>query len=664
MPSLKTAISRLVAICCRLQPALRTQIALLGIVGVAVTGAICIAGLKYAAQVQNESDLTNRFRSHLASLSENFLGSQQLAAEFLRKRDQASIDRLAESTRKQLADLDPIEAFVAELPEGDALKDAGSLRAGVNLYSTRFNNVVSAQRILGLNEHEGLQDKLREAVRQLEARLGQLDQPQLTVLMLMMRRHEKDFMLRREEKYGDELTKRVSEFEAALAASDLAADAKAELKKLVASYQASFNAFMVSQEALDDQVDDLAEIYGRNRPILMKAILAADARVASAEQRASRFREVLGWGVGLCTLVIGMLAVLFGHRIGKLITRMTGAMRELAAGRLDVTLPGLGRADEIGEMARAVEAFKVKSGERAQAEVEARLEQDRLTELQRKAELAKLAHSFEAAVGGVIGNLSSAAAELEGSAQSLTGTAHDTEEFSAKVASASEEASGNVRLVAAATEQMRASVSEIGRHVEESAAIAKAAVRQAEETDHRMQRLSEAAHKIGRVVELITTIAQQTNLLALNATIEAARAGDAGRGFAVVAHEVKSLATQTASATSEIGEQIAGIRAATRESADALAGIGDFIGRISQIASTIAAAIEQQGAATNDIARNVQQAAEMTTQVASNVRQVAGSASKTGAASSQVLTSANSLAQSSHALKSEVDSFLAGVRSS
>lgn len=662
MPVLNNAMTSLSRIFRRLRPSLRTQIALLGIVGVITTGALSLAGLNYAAHVQTKSDLATRFSARLASLSEGFLESQQLAAEFLRKPDEASIDKHKEGIKNQLADLDQIQSYVAGLPEGDPLKDVAFLGTGVNLYTTRFHNVVSAQRVLGLNENEGLQGKLRNAIRELETRLAQLDQPRLTMLMLMMRQHEKDFMLRHDEKYGDELTKRVSDFEAALGASNLTADVRAELKKLVDAYRASFSAFLVSQQAQDDQVDDLGQIYGRNRPILMKAITIADARAVAATERASRFREVLRWGIGLCTLAIGLIAILVGQRITRLITRMTSAMRELADGQFEITLPGLGRSDEIGEMARAVETFKIRANEKAEAELEARIDQDRLLEVRRKADLATLASSFEAAVGGVIATLSSASTELESSARSLTGTAHDTQEFSAKVASASEDASRNVQLVAAATEQMMASVSEIGRQVEESAAIAKEAVLQAEQTDQRMKRLSEAAQKVGRVVELITTIAQQTNLLALNATIEAARAGDAGRGFAVVAHEVKSLATQTANATSEIGEQVAGIQAATRESADALTGIGDFIGRISQIASSIAVSIEQQGAATKDIAQNIQHAAKMTTQVAGNVRQVASSALKTDAASSELLTSANTLAQSSDHLQQEVDRFLVGIR--
>ncbi|MEK9285456.1 methyl-accepting chemotaxis protein [Bradyrhizobium sp. ISRA442] len=338
-------------------------------------------------------------------------------------------------------------------------------------------------------------------------------------------------------------------------------------------------------------------------------------------------------------------------------------MRQLAAGQFDVTLPGLGRSDEIGDMAQAMEEFKVRSREKLQEELAANQEQDRAAAKRRKAELGELASTFEYAVSGVIDTMSSASTELEASARELTDTAHVTREISDNVASASEEASANVQLVAAATEEMMASASEMGRQVEQSTEIAKGAVRQAEETDRRMKQLSAAAIKVGGVVDLIATIARQTNLLALNATIEAARAGGAGRGFAVVAVEVKSLATQTANATVEIGERIADIQAATLESVSAITDIGNSIGRISQIASAVAVAIDQQGAVTKDIAQNIQRAAAMSTAVAGNIRQVAQKASVTGASSSQVLTSANVLARTSLRLKVEADDFLAGIRS-
>ncbi|WP_027583314.1 hypothetical protein [Bradyrhizobium sp. Ai1a-2] len=219
----------------RLRPSLKTQIAMLGIGGVLVISATCLGGLYYAARLQRESDDTARFRAQLSSLSEGFLESQQITTRFLRTRNEALVKLHADRIQQELAELDKIEAFAATAPEGDPIRQAGSLRSGINLYATRFQNIVGAQRILGLSESDGLQGKLRGAVQQIESRLAQLDQPQLSILMLTMRRHEKDFILRGEEKFGDQLNEREADFETALAQSGLAADAKCMFRGIVST---------------------------------------------------------------------------------------------------------------------------------------------------------------------------------------------------------------------------------------------------------------------------------------------------------------------------------------------------------------------------------------------------------------------------------------------
>ena len=304
-------------------------------------------------------------------------------------------------------------------------------------------------------------------------------------------------------------------------------------------------------------------------------------------------------------------------------------------------------------------AMKLEAEERAAAEKKAAQEK---ADGERKAVMRKLADEFEQAVGKIVDNVSTTSMELESAAGSMSKTAETTEQLSAAVASASEESSTNVQSVSAATDEMAASVSEISRQVQESSRIANEAVAQAEKTDARISDLSHAAGRIGDVIKLITAIAEQTNLLALNATIEAARAGAAGKGFAVVAQEVKQLAAQTAKATDEIRGQIAGMQTATQESVAAIKEIGETIGRISQIATTVASAVEEQGASTQEIARNVQQAAQGTAQVTGNITEVTRGASETGSAASQVLQSAQSLSTESNHLKMEVAKFLATVR--
>jgi methyl-accepting chemotaxis protein len=381
----------------------------------------------------------------------------------------------------------------------------------------------------------------------------------------------------------------------------------------------------------------------------------------SASEMAMAEWESMALGIG--TMLLLILTSIFSYfTIGRPMRALSVSMDELAGGNFAVVLPGLGRKDELGAVAGAVEKFKVVSEQKARDEAEARIKQDQIAAQQRKAEMVKLADSFEAAVGEIVETVSSASTELEASAGTLTSTAERAQEVTTMVAAASEEATTNVQSVASATEELSSSVNEISRQVQESARMAREAVEQARTTNDRVGELSKAAARIGDVVELINTIAGQTNLLALNATIEAARAGEAGRGFAVVASEVKALAEQTAKATGEIGQQITGIQGATQESVGAIKEISGTIERLAEIASAIAAAVEEQGAATQEISRNVQQAAQGTQQVSSNITDVQRGASETGSASDEVLSAAQSLSSDSNRLKLEVGKFLDSVR--
>jgi len=440
----------------------------------------------------------------------------------------------------------------------------------------------------------------------------------------------------------------------------------AEITAELEAYKTNFTKFVENTAkiaALSEKMNGAATSVTQEAKVIKDGLLVRQTQLAkesaTAAHSTSRFVTALGAG----GIVFGaLLAWMLGRGISRPMVGMCDAMRQLAGGNFDVVLPGLGRKDEIGEMAGAVEEFKMRAVAKAQSEAEERETQSKSANAARSAELHRFADDFETAVGVIVSSVSSSASQLESSATILTRTVETAQELSGKVAGASEEASANVQSVAAATEELSASVNEIGRQVKESSRIAAAAVSQAEATDVRIAKLSRAAQEIGDVVKLITAIAEQTNLLALNATIEAARAGDAGRGFAVVASEVKSLASQTAKATDEISSHIAGMQEATQESVSAIKEIGETIGQISKIAGNIAAAIEQQGTATTEIARNVQSAASGTLEIAEGISEVNRGASETGTASGEVLNSAQTLAIESTRLRQELDVFMANIR--
>ena len=439
-----------------------------------------------------------------------------------------------------------------------------------------------------------------------------------------------------------------------------------EAKGFLAAYQKALKQLVENSKTVADLV---TEMKGSAGAISQGASAMKDDLVAEQQRLEAQSNDIVGQTEKLIivlaiggTLLGAAFAVLLGRGISRPMIAMCRAMRELAAGNFDVVLPGLGRKDELGEMAGAVEEFKMQAVAKAERDAAAQDAQNREASAARRVELIRFADDFETAVGSIVSNVSASAVHLEQAAGTLTRTAETTQGLSSHVAGASEVASTNIQSVASATEELSVSVDAIGKQMRESNRIAEDAVKQAQQTDARIGKLSRAAQEIGDVVKLITAIAEQTNLLALNATIEAARAGDAGRGFAVVASEVKSLASQTAKATEDISNHIAGMQDATAESVAAIKEIGATIGQISTIATSITSAVEQQGAATQEIARSVQSVAQGTREAASNIVEVNRGATETGSASEEVLSAAKALSSESTRLRAELDRFMQNIR--
>ena len=387
----------------------------------------------------------------------------------------------------------------------------------------------------------------------------------------------------------------------------------------------------------------------------------ATGRQHVADAQDSAFVTSLLSKGGFFLLTVGVLFWVLNTLLTKPVHAMTDAMDRLAHGDLDAEVPEVGREDEIGQMAAAVQVFKDNAIEVKRLEAE-QAEQGRIAEEKKRQMMLVMANDFETSVGGVVETVSTAASQMQNSASMLSSNAEQTSNLSSNVAASSEEASTNVQTVASAAEELSSSISEISRQVSESTRIAGDAVVEVEGANAKVQSLDEAAQRIGEVVAMITDIADQTNLLALNATIEAARAGEAGKGFAVVASEVKNLANQTGKATEDIANQVSGIQLATQEAVEAISSIGATINRVNEITSAIAAAVEEQGAATQEIARNVEQAAAGTGEVSHNISSVNQAASETGASAEQLLNSASELSDQADVLHREVDRFLTNIR--
>ncbi|PHK93785.1 methyl-accepting chemotaxis protein [Pseudoroseomonas rhizosphaerae] len=383
---------------------------------------------------------------------------------------------------------------------------------------------------------------------------------------------------------------------------------------------------------------------------------------ASARSNAEGFQS---FTVVLCAAALALITAIAWWCIASIrpLRRLTLSMRALAAGDLGAQVPSTGRRDETGDIARAVEVLKANAVEKVRLDSQM-ADMAKRAALEKHATMEALAASFERTVGGIVGHLATEATRMEGTAQAMTASAGQARQQAEVVGVSAAEASGSVHTVAVAAEQLSASIHEISRQVAQSAQITGQAVSDAQRTDHTVRALAESASRIGKVVGLISNIAGQTNLLALNATIEAARAGDAGKGFAVVASEVKTLAAQTAKATEEISAQIIAIQETTNEAVEAIRGIVARVGEVGEIATTIAMAVKEQGSATTEIARSAQQTARASQDVTTTITTVGRTASETGTASKAVLEAAAGMTRQTRKLSTEVNEFMAVLRSS
>ena len=643
---------------------IRTRLFLL--VGLAIVGlgGICGAYLVGDAVVTQAERRLAEY-DHIADLGQ---GIQKSAQQMRRYEKDFLLQKQPRFVALYFKTETDVGKLLAELAGDD---QAGPVREyikqlvdGIAKHKTQFETLVREYEAMGYSPDDGLQGLLVLSGQVIEARASEVGNPALEAKLRQAQVAEKDYMLRGGPAPYAEFKARAEEFKALLGKAGLDSSARGTLQGALDSYLGSMESYVQSAEKISGIVKSMGDIFAAIEPNFDKIDAftvagAEEARHTAATARDS-IRMVIIAASAVIILVFSLAGFTMARAIVKPIVSLTDCMARLARKDWTADIPALDRKDEVGQMARAVDVFK-QSG----------IENERLLAAQQAEETMKAARQrsidshiaeFDRMIGDALQTVSAASEELQATAQSMTATAEETQRQATAVAAASEQATTNVQTVAAASEELASSISEIGRQVTESVNIATQAVSEAERTNRQIQGLAEAAQKIGDVVKLINDIAGQTNLLALNATIEAARAGDAGKGFAVVASEVKSLATQTAKATEEISAKIAEMQSATESSVTAIGAIGGTIVRINEIATTIASAVEQQGAATAEIANNAQQVSHGTREVSSNIVNVTQAVSETGSASAQVLSSAMALAKQSETLRSQVDGFLTNIR--
>lgn len=642
------------------------QISLIGLA--ALTIFVVVAGVLFVADAQRQSaeeaaESALQDRLLVDSIAKEFLNARRREKDFLLRLEEQFAEDHAETVEdvrsglQKLADAPTMAQFDAEI---DAIMNS------FGAYADKFVAIANLQREIGLSEKDGLLGSLRASVHNVEEELSKFNADKLTIIMLMMRRHEKDFLARIDPKYVDRIDARLAEFGPQLAATPQIPSAeKQKITELMNAYVRDFKALAERILLKQQELVLLSDYYAAAEPVLDKlgdeitAIEQTSKAQAAEIAKRSLMITVIMFVVGAIALIA--MSWILARTISGAIAGLTNKMGRLAENDFDVDINEVERSDEIGTMGRAVLIFRENGIERQKLEAIQKAEDEK-----RRVRLEtqeRYIREFDTAVVSVMAEVGTAVQQLHSASNVLRSSAETASNQSMVVSAGTEEASSNVQLVATAATELSASINEISSQVTETSSMAQSATERARNTNENIQGLNDAALKIGEVIGLISDIAGQTNLLALNATIEAARAGDAGKGFAVVASEVKNLANQTGKATEDITNQINGIQQATGLAVEAIDEIVRMISDISERAAAVAAAVEEQTVATSEISQNVEQAAAGTEEISAAMQGVSGAVADTNVAANDVHGSATNLGTQSESLQGQISGFLERMRS-
>jgi methyl-accepting chemotaxis protein len=540
-----------------------------------------------------------------------------------------------------------------------------------------FGKLVEIQRQLGFDENSGIQGQLRQDIHTVEQQLNYLltapsqnsnvTPSQLLVQLLMMRRHEKDFILRGEkETYSKKIEANKNLFLNILSSSSFPNTEKDNLKKHLNNYITSFNIFSELLEKIRAKKDILAEEISYTTEIVEAFAKSQDKKYLNLQAEFHTFKNELEFKILIAAILSISLSIFIGLQIALQVSKNLGKnindLKFLSEGNTDLEIEVLDYNNEVGDLTRTLAVFKNNLLENENMREQQKAHEKQVLDEQRKA-LNEMAEVFEGEVGTVIETVLSSAQNLGNASSQLLDSVNYTNIKTQEVSNLSHLSSQNVQTVASATDELSCSIQEINRQVKSSTDMSNDAVILAEKTTRTMSKLSNNVSQIGQILTLITDIAEQTNLLALNATIEAARAGEAGKGFAVVASEVKNLANQTSQATSQIHKQIELIIDGTSQSEEAIGSISTVIENINHISASIASAVTQQESATNEIAKNVNEVSNSTESVSEQIKNVEHRSHQTGEAANSIENASAHLTEQARHLGEKVDAFLQRVRS-
>lgn len=646
---------------------LRVAARVLLLVGISVASACFLVAAHFYSEAEQAVILHDQ--AEFVALSETSqelqVGALQMRRrekDFLLRRDMKYVEQYRQAAAEVLKSVDEVRAMSLAGSIAGTVKGLGE---GIDHATAQFAKVVELQQTLGLTENEGLQGKLRAAVHGVEKVIGEAGLDPMTVKMLMMRRHEKDFMLRGDAKYIKSVDDRRAEFDVLLSASTLSDSQKADLSKLMDTYQTSFKQYAAGVTDFNAAVTELSAIYGEVEPLFDEVMLFAAEGRSGMEARLKERQALVGHMflafAGLMLVLTTGLGVMISLSVSRPLNALTRVMGQLAEGDTSGTVPLQAPKTELGMMAATLRVFRENVLRNRELEAE-QVRSAAEAAAAKKMLMQQIANQFDASVGEIVSTVSSASAELSATAGAMSTVSANSNDRALTVSAAAEQASANVQMVASATEEMAASVAEINMQVVKASEVARVASDNVTKSATQMASLAQRADRIGEVVSMISAIAEQTNLLALNATIESARAGVAGKGFAVVASEVKQLANQTGAATQDIVKLVEAIQGETRNAVNAINGIGDVIRDLDAMATAIAAAVSEQGATTREVARNISEAATGAQSVSQNMTAVTEASQETLAASSQLYSSAESLSSQAARLKTEVSRFLETIR--